>query len=57
MEGKGQEVHGGEHHGEVFLAMAEVVFEVVAVVFEDVEALVLDLEDLFGFQLSERILI
>ncbi len=41
--GKRQQVHGGEPHGEVLLAVAEVVLEVVAVGLEDVEALVLDL--------------
>jgi hypothetical protein len=30
VEGKRQQVDGGEHHGEVLLAVAEVVFEVVA---------------------------
>lgn len=41
--GEGQEVHGGEHHGEVLLAVAEIVFEVVAVVLENVDAFVLNL--------------
>src|SRR4051812_13481241 len=43
MECEGEQVHGGEHHGEVLLAVAEVVLEVVAVGLEDVEAFVLDL--------------
>src|SRR5215212_9887487 len=43
MECEGEEVHGGEHHGEVLLAVAEVVLKVVAVALEDVEAFVLDL--------------
>jgi len=43
MEGEGEQVHGGEGFGQVFLSMAEVVFEVVAVVFQHVEAFVLDL--------------
>jgi hypothetical protein len=37
MECEGEQVHGGEHHGEVLLAVAEVVFEVVAVGLEDVK--------------------
>ncbi len=43
VNGKGQQVEGCEHHGEVLLAVTEIVFEVVAVGFEDVEAFVLDL--------------
>src|SRR3954468_11939562 len=43
MKCEGEQVHGGEHHGEVLLAVAEVVLEVVAVGLEDVEAFVLDL--------------
>src|SRR3954469_19379424 len=43
MECEGEQVHGGEHHGEVLLTVAEVVLEVVAVALEDVEAFVLDL--------------
>jgi hypothetical protein len=27
MKGEGQEVHGGQHHGEVVFAVAEIVFE------------------------------
>lgn len=42
MYGEGQKVHGSEQHGEVLLAVAEVVLEMIAVVFEDVEALVFD---------------
>ncbi len=42
VHGEGQQVHGGEQHGEVLLAVAEIMFEMIAVVFEDVEALVLD---------------
>ena len=41
--GEGEEVEGGERHGQIGLAMAEIVFELVAVVFQDVEAFVLDL--------------
>src|SRR3954447_2720535 len=41
MECEGEQVHGGEHHGEVLLAVAEVVLKVVAVGLEDVEAFVL----------------
>ncbi len=43
MKREGQQLHRGEHHGEVLLAVAEVVLEVVAVGLEDVEAFVLDL--------------
>ena len=42
MHGEGQQVHGGEQHSEVLFAVAEIMFEMIAVVFEDVEALVLD---------------
>jgi hypothetical protein len=34
MDGEGQQVHRGEHHGEVLFAVAEVVLEVVAVGLE-----------------------
>src|SRR5215213_2279630 len=34
MECEGEQVHGGEHHGEVLLTVAEVVLEVVAVALE-----------------------
>src|SRR3954451_18232377 len=34
MECEGEQVHGGEHHGEVLLAVAEVVLKVVAVGLE-----------------------
>src|SRR4051794_38801069 len=37
MECEGEQVHGGEHHGEVLLAVAEVVLEVVAVGLEDIK--------------------
>ncbi|MBY6243612.1 hypothetical protein [Methylosinus sp. Sm6] len=43
VHGEGQEVHGREQHGEVLLAMAEIMLEMVAVVFENIEAFVLDL--------------
>src|SRR5665213_2933321 len=43
MEGEGQQVHGREHPGQVFVSMPEVVRQVVAVVFQHVEALVFDL--------------
>ena len=39
---EGQEVHGCEQHGQVLFAVAEIVFEMIAVVFQDVEGLVLD---------------
>ena len=42
MKGEGQQVHGGEHHGEVLFAVPEIMFEVVAVIFQDVEGLILD---------------
>src|SRR5271165_5176107 len=41
--GEGEHVEGGERHGQIGLAMAEIVFEFVAMVFQDVEAFVLDL--------------
>ena len=43
VEGEGEEVEGDEQAGEGELAVAEVVFEVVAVGLEDVEGLILDL--------------
>ena len=43
MPGEGEHVERGERHGQIILAMPEVVFELVAVVFQDVEAFVLDL--------------
>ena len=43
MPGEGEQVERGERHGQIALAMPEVVFELVAVVFQDVEAFVLDL--------------
>ncbi|MGC8535792.1 MAG: hypothetical protein ACP5QR_09715, partial [Rhizomicrobium sp.] len=42
MKGEGQQVHGGEHHGKVLFAVPEIMFEVVAVIFQDVEGLILD---------------
>src|ERR1700739_299456 len=41
MPGEGEHVEGGERHGQIGLAMPEIVFEFVAVVFQDVEAFVL----------------
>jgi hypothetical protein len=41
VEGEGQQVHGGEQHGEVLLAVAEIMFEMIAI-SQDVEGLVLD---------------
>ena len=60
-QAKSEEVERGERHGQIALAMAEVVFKLVAVVFQDVEAFVLDLPpcaaadgDLGGVALSDR---
>jgi len=59
--GEGEQVERGERHGQIALAMAEVVFKLVAVVFQDVEAFVLDLPpgaaadgDLGGVALGDR---
>lgn len=38
VEGEGQQVEGGEDGGQVLLAVAEIVFEVIALCFQDVEA-------------------
>src|SRR5271169_3763143 len=43
VEGEGQQVEGGEDGGKVLLAVAEIVFEVIALVFQGIEAFVLDL--------------
>ena len=45
VEGEGQEGHGGQEGGEVLLAVAGVVLEVVAVVFDHVEGIALDLDE------------
>src|SRR5271156_298334 len=42
VEGEGQQVEGGEDGGQVLLAVAEIVFEVIALCFQDVEAFVFD---------------
>jgi len=42
-EGEGEQVDGGEGLGQALLVMTEVVFERVAVVFQHVEAFILDL--------------
>ena len=42
MHVEGQHIHGVERHGEILLAAAEIMFEATAVVFEEIEALVLD---------------
>ena len=59
--GEGEQVERGERHGQIVLAMPEVVFKLVAVVFQDVEAFVLDLPpcaaangDLGGVALGDR---
>src|SRR5580693_1003944 len=41
--GEGEEVQARQHHRQKALAMAEIVFELVAVIFHHVEAFVLDL--------------
>ena len=43
MPGEGEQVERGERHGQIGLAVPEIVFKLVAVVFQDVEAFVLDL--------------
>ena len=48
VEGEGAQVEDDEHAGEGALAMAEVVFEVITVLFEDVEGFVLDLPSSAG---------
>jgi hypothetical protein len=42
VEGKGQKVHRGEHHGEALFAVAKIVLQMIAVVFQNVETFVLD---------------
>src|SRR5919112_2847187 len=43
MESESQQVQGDEHGGKIVFAVAEVVFEMVAVVLQDIEAFILDL--------------
>jgi len=43
MEGEGQQVHGGEHHRQIFLAMAKIMFDMIAIVFQDIETFILNL--------------
>src|SRR4051812_12611604 len=43
MEGESEQVQGDEHGGKIDFAVAEVVFEMVAVVLQNIEAFVLDL--------------
>src|SRR3954449_3144713 len=43
MEGESQKVERNKHGGKIDFAVAEVVFEMVAVVLQDVEAFILDL--------------
>ena len=43
MEGEGGEVEDGEDRGQMMLAVAEIVLEVVALGFQGIEAFVLDL--------------
>ena len=40
MEGEGEQIEGDQQSGQVLLAVAEVVLEVVAIGFENVEGLV-----------------
>ena len=42
MPGEGEQIEGGERHGEKLLAVPEIMFELIAVVFQNVEALVLN---------------
>ena len=42
MPSEGEQIEGREGHGEKFLTVSEIMFELVAVIFHDVEALVLD---------------
>jgi hypothetical protein len=42
VEREGEKVHGGEQHGQVLFAVAEIVLKMIAVVFQYVEGLVLD---------------
>jgi hypothetical protein len=41
-EGGGQKVHGREHRRQIFFAVAEIMFKMIAVVLQDVESLILD---------------
>src|SRR4051812_16912401 len=43
MEGESEKVQRNEHGGKIDFAVPEVVFEMVAIVLEDVEAFILDL--------------
>jgi hypothetical protein len=43
MEGESEKVQGDEHGGKIDFAVPEVVFEMIAVVLQDIEAFVLDL--------------
>src|SRR3954451_18018383 len=43
MEGESEKVQRNEHRGKIDFAVAEVVFEMIAVVLQDIEAFVLDL--------------
>lgn len=42
MEGESEQVQGHEHGGKIGFPVPEVVFEIVAVILQDIEALVLD---------------
>jgi hypothetical protein len=43
VEGEGQQVHSREHSSQVFVAVREVVGQVIAIIFQHVEGFVLDL--------------
>jgi hypothetical protein len=43
MDGESQQVHGRKDPGQVLLAMSEVAGQVMAIVFQHIEALILDL--------------
>jgi hypothetical protein len=38
VDGESQHVHGGEQHGEVLFVVAEIMFEMIAVIFEGAES-------------------
>jgi len=48
MDGEGEHVHGGEHRGKVFLAVAKMALGVITVIFQDVKSIVRDLPSRSG---------
>ena len=42
MPGEGEQIEGGQRHGEKFLAVPEIMLELVAVIFQHIETLVFD---------------